>query len=106
LEGVLDSVQAGIASASKEVEQRVLPHAVDLHVKTREQVEKLHQWEYLVDELASTASSGPELAARLQSLGDQRWDCFNIQTAGTALRITCKRRPATALSYFKCLAGG
>jgi hypothetical protein len=105
LDGLLNSVQASLDSASSKVQQAVQPHANELQIKTKEQVEKLHQWEYLVEEVPLAAGSAGSLEARLQALGQQRWDCFNIQTQGALLQVACKRRPATALSYLKCLSG-
>jgi hypothetical protein len=100
----MDTLQAGLTSASKEVHEAVGPHADDLQARTKEEMGKLHQWEYHVEEISVSAPAN-EVEARLRALGEERWDCFDLQSRGESFMVTCKRRPATALSYLKCLSG-
>jgi hypothetical protein len=102
--GLLEAIKKGLGSATSEVHQAVSPRARELQAKTEGEIEKLHQWEYHVEEF-SASRSATDLRDRLAHLGEERWDCFSLVPHETDLRITCKRRPRTALSYFKCLSG-
>jgi hypothetical protein len=88
----LNSLLNSLEGATSGVQNAVAPHAGALQERTKEEVEKLFQWEYRVIQLAK--------------LGAEGWECFHIasQTADST-RITCKRRPKSALSYLKYLPG-
>ncbi len=66
----------------------------------REEVDKLLQVEYLVEEIPFS-SGGKDLEYRLKILGAERWDCFQIMPNpdGTRLRVVCKRKPKSYLRY-------
>lgn len=102
--GFLESIKRSLGDATSEVQQAVSPRANELQSMTKEEVKKLYQWEYLVETVAGATESS-ELQSRLSALGVERWECFSITPAEDKLRITCKRRPYSTLSYFKCLSG-
>jgi hypothetical protein len=103
--GLLESIKRSIGDATSNVQDAVAPHANELQSMTKEEVKKLHQWEYLVE--AVNLSSGTDaLQTRLTSLGQERWECFSIAPDGNdQVRLTCKRRPYSSLAYLKCLSG-
>lgn len=101
----LESIKRSIGDATSEVHQAVAPHANELQTATKDEVKKLHQWEYLVDSVHVTPE-GTELQTRLSVLGLERWECFSIlPDQQNTLRLTCKRRPYSSLAYLKCLSG-
>jgi hypothetical protein len=73
--------------------------------RTKEEVEKLFRWEYKVIETPADQSAGA-LESQLSELGADGWECFHIHTQTSGLvRITCKRKPKSALSYLKYIPG-
>lgn len=62
------------------------------------EVQKLFAWEYHVVELPDELSR-EDLAARLNELGSDRWDCFHMSSSGVNLRLVCKRQPKSYLKY-------
>lgn len=100
----LNSILNSIQDASTSVQEAVGPHAETAHQRTKAEVEKLHRWEYLVvDYPAST--SAQDLETRLGKLGEDNWDCFSIIPNADGSRVTCKRRPLSALSYLQFIPG-
>lgn len=103
--GFLESIKRSINDATSDVQEAVAPHANELQTMTKEEVKKLHQWEYLVEVVAVTPSVDA-LQTRLSALGLERWECFSITPDGVdKVRLTCKRRPYSSLAYLKCLSG-
>ena len=101
----LNSILNSIEGARSGVQNAVGPHADALQNRTKEEVEKLFRWEYRVVEVPSSATS-PDLEAQLSVLGEDGWECFDlVQRPADMTRITCKRRPKSALSYLKYLPG-
>ena len=100
----LNSILNSIQGASATVQQAMRPHTDAAQQRTKEELEKLFRWEYRVVEIPLAASSG-ELEARLRDLGAENWDCFSIILNGDLSRVTCKRRPASALSYLQYVPG-
>jgi len=101
----LNSILNSIEGARSGVQNAVGPHADALQNRTKEEVEKLFRWEYRVVEVPTTIASA-ELELQLSSLGEQGWECFNLeQRPSDVTRITCKRRPKSAISYLKYLPG-
>jgi hypothetical protein len=41
----------------------------------------------------------------LIELGEDNWDCFSIIQVADKIRISCKKRPPSALGYLKHLQG-
>lgn len=72
----------------------------DIEQLAREEVDKLMQVEYLVEELPANIS-GANLQSKLSALGGERWDCFGIHLSadGTHLKVLCKRKPKSYLRY-------
>jgi hypothetical protein len=101
----LNSLLNSIQGAKTGVEQAVGPHAEAVQERTREEVEKLFRWEYRVVEFPTDIPS-IELEVKLGDLGTQGWECFHFQAQGSNLtRVTCKRKPQSALSYLKLIPG-
>jgi hypothetical protein len=100
----LNSILNSIEEASNSVQEAVGPHAETAHQRTKAEVEKLHRWEYLVVDYSSLTSA-QELEARLGKLGEDNWDCFSIIPSAGTSRVTCKRRPLSALSYLQLIPG-
>jgi hypothetical protein len=65
---------------------------------TSDEIEKLFNFEYLVVDLPAKMPS-PDLEKKLNQLGEERWDCFQIERLETKIAISCKRRPKTYLRY-------
>lgn len=101
---LLGSLTERMQGASGGVQQALGPHGEVLQERTKEEVEKLFRWEYRVVELEAPLSA-PDFEKRLGELGNEGWECFNISTANTSTRVTCKRRPRSALAYLKFIPG-
>lgn len=100
----LNSLLNSIEGATSEVQVAVGPHADAVHARTKEEVEKLFQWEYKVVDLDKGLLAG-DLEVRLRELGDLGWECFSIIPSESFTRVTCKRKPKSALAYLKYLPG-
>jgi len=101
----LNSLLNSIEGAKTEVKDAVAPHADAVQARTKEEVEKLFRWEYKVVDAPGTSSSA-DFQQLLSQLGDDGWECFHIdRSAVDATRVTCKRRPKSAISYLKYIPG-
>ena len=100
LNSLLNSID-GAASGVKDV---VRPHSDAVQARTKEEVEKLFHWEYKVVDLPA-ALSAIEQENEFKKLGQDNWECFDIMPVSGTLRITCKRRPPSAISYLKYIPG-
>lgn len=101
----LNSILNSIQGATTEVQQAVGPHADAVQARTKEEVDKLFRWEYRVVEFPTDILS-LELEAKLGELGEQGWECFHFGPySATISRVTCKRKPKSALSYLKFIPG-
>lgn len=101
----LNSLFNSIEGAKREAHEAVAPHADAVQSRTKEEVEKLFRWEYKVIETPADQSAGA-LESQLSELGADGWECFHIHTQTSGLvRITCKRKPKSALSYLKYIPG-
>jgi hypothetical protein len=101
----INSILNSLGEAKRGAQDAVAPHADAVQTRTKEEVEKLFRWEYKVSELPSNLSSS-ELEARLAELGADGWECFNLHELPVNItRVTCKRRPKSALSYLKYVPG-
>ncbi len=101
----LNSILNSIEDARSGVQDAVGPHADALQNRTKEEVEKLFRWEYRVVEVPTTITS-EAFESQLGELGAEGWECFNLeQRPADVTRITCKRRPKSALSYLKYFPG-
>jgi hypothetical protein len=101
----LNSILNSIEGARSGVQDAVGPHADAIQNRTREEVEKLFRWEYRVSEVPMDIAPA-ELESQLRELGTQGWECFDLDhRPNSVTRITCKRRPKSAISYLKYLPG-
>lgn len=100
----LSSILSGLEGAGNEVHDVVRPHADAVQAKTREEVGKLFRWEYKVIEVPS-ATDASTLQSQLSGLGQENWEVIDISTVGQTMRVTCKRRPDSAIGYLKYLPG-
>lgn len=101
----LNSLIQTLEGAQNNVKEAVAPHADAVQARTKEEVEKLFRWEYRVVDAASNADPA-EQQTLLSSLGDEGWECFHIdRMTPEKIRITCKRRPKSAVAYLKYLPG-
>lgn len=90
--------------ASGGVQQALGPQGEVIQERTREEVEKLFRWEYRVVDIDANLTAD-ELQKRLTELGNEGWECFSIAPSGHDSRVTCKRRPRSAINYLKLIPG-
>jgi hypothetical protein len=100
----LNSILNSIEGAKSDVKEAVGPHADAVQAKTKEEMDKLFRWEYKVVDLAANQDAN-EFQGQLSLLGDDRWECFSINAVVDRTRVTCRRRPKSALSYLKYIPG-
>jgi hypothetical protein len=100
LDSVLDSLETRIRGASSTVG----PQAEALHARTREEWSKLFRWEYRVLDLPADLGA-PDFEGKLAELGQEGWEVFSIIPRTEGIRISCKRRPPSALAYLKYVPG-
>lgn len=100
----LDSLLTTLEGATSEVHEAMRPHTDAVQAKTKEEVNKLFRWEYKVVELPAT-SDAATLQARLSALGEENWEVIDMTTKDQISRITCKRRPNSAIGYLKYIPG-
>ena len=101
----LNSLLNSIEGAKSGVKDAVAPHADAVQARTKEEVEKLFRWEYKVFESPGSVSAA-EFERTLGELGNDGWECFHIdRLTPDQMRITCKRRPKSAISYLKYIPG-
>ncbi len=101
---LLQSLSQQVQGASGGVQQALGPQGEVIQERTKEEVEKLFRWEYRVVETERTMTAA-DFEKRLGELGSEGWECFNISTSAETTRITCKRRPRSALNYLKLIPG-
>ena len=97
----LESLNSQLKDFLKKAEQKIeglTPETRGVSEATSQEVEKLFTFEYKVVEFKTEASS-QEIEARLQALGQDRWECFSSEGSSRSLRIFCRRRPKTYLRY-------
>ena len=104
LSKIIGSISDRVQGASGGVQQALGPQGQVLQEKTKDEMEKLFRWEYRVVDLPDT-SAAEEFERRLMELGDQGWECFSISPVEGSTRVTCKRRPRSALAYLKLIPG-
>jgi hypothetical protein len=100
----LESLGQRVQGASGGVQQALGPQGEVIQERTKEEVEKLFRWEYRVVETEATMAAA-DFEKRLGELGNEGWECFHITTSPETTRITCKRRPRSALNYLKLIPG-
>lgn len=108
LSQLLVAVGEHFQGASGGVQQALGPQGEVIQERTKEEVEKLFRWEYRVVDVEANLTAD-ELEKRLTELGNEGWECFSIasseQTRGQTSRVTCKRRPRSAINYLKLIPG-
>jgi len=100
----LDSLLTTLGGATSEVHEAMRPHTDAVQAKTREEVSKLFRWEYKVVELP-VATDSVTLQAQLSALGEENWEVIDMTVRDQVNRITCKRRPNSAIGYLKYIPG-
>lgn len=101
LSSLLDSIEG----AKSDMKEAVAPHADAVQARTKEEVEKLFRWEYKVTEVKQSKDPS-HLQGELTELGNNGWECFHLDRIDEhSTRLTCKRRPKSAISYLKYLPG-
>ncbi len=101
---LMETFSQRIQGASGGMQQALGPQGEVIQERTKEEVEKLFRWEYRVVETEVGIAAG-EMEKRLSELGNEGWDCFHISNAPEGTRITCKRRPRSALTYLQLIPG-
>ena len=102
LQALLEQMQVSVSDASKGAIELLGPHAKTLGNLSSEELSKLFAWRYKVVDLAAT--TGPEEMERtLGELGAENWECFSILQLTDKIRVSCRKRPASALGYLKHL---
>ena len=104
LDTVLDNLNEQLDKASDQVQEAVGPHAEQLQSRTKEEVEKLLRWEYKVMDLAADITA-QQMETRLSQVGEEGWECGSVVPVPNGLRVTCKRKPPSALAYLKYIPG-
>jgi hypothetical protein len=96
----IDSVLDSLRGASNNVG----PQAEALQTRTKEELGKLFRWEYRVVDLPGDLSAG-DFEARLGELGLEGWEVISVLSKADQVRVSCKRRPPSALAYLKYVPG-
>lgn len=104
LSKLLGSISDRVQGASGGVQQALGPQGEVLHDLTKDEFEKLFRWEYRVVDVEGSETAA-DFEKRLMELGNEGWECFSIAPSASATRITCKRRPRSALGYLKLIPG-
>lgn len=104
VKSVTDELSRRLGISPDQVNAALGPHSEALQAKTKEEVDKLFRWEYRVQDLPSPIPA-EEFERRLGELGSDGWDCFSIAQEVRSIRLTCKRRPKSAITYLKYLPG-
>jgi hypothetical protein len=101
---LLENLRERVQGARGGVQQALGPQGEVLQELTKDEVEKLFRWEYRVVE-TETAIAAADFEKRLGELGSEGWECFHIEDFRETTRITCKRRPRSALRYLQLIPG-
>ena len=101
---LLETLTRRVQGASGGVQQALGPQGEVIQERTKEEVEKLFRWEYRVVE-TQLGIPAVDFENRLRELGNEGWDCFHISNVSETTRITCKRRPRSALTYLQLIPG-
>ncbi|MEY4700051.1 MAG: hypothetical protein RL326_238 [Pseudomonadota bacterium] len=100
----LDSILTTLEGAGSGVHEAMRPHTDAVQAKTKEELDKLFRWEYKVVEVPITTDTAA-LQAQLSALGEENWEVVDMSVYGQLNRITCKRRPSSAIGYLKYIPG-
>lgn len=104
VKAVTEELSRRLGISPDEVNAALSPHSEALQAKTKEEMDKLFRWEYRVQDIPSPIPA-EEFERRLGELGGDGWDCFSIAQEARSTRLTCKRRPKSAITYLKYLPG-
>jgi hypothetical protein len=64
-----------------------------------QEIEKLFAFEYRVQEIPMP-SPAAEIEKVMARMGQDRWECFHVESNFEALLLFCKRRPRSYLRFF------
>lgn len=100
IDKVKKDLEQTIQKANKNIQELTSEYANKdkLNELTTEEVEKLFTYEYKVLELDNSLSAS-EIEEQLQTLGKERWECFNVISEQKSYKVFCKRKPKTYLRY-------
>ena len=90
--------RADLEEATNSVLEWTAPASEKAEKLAKEELRKLHNFEYKVERVAVTAEPG-EMQIVLQELGKDRWECFHVERRNDDLLLFCKRRPESYLRY-------
>lgn len=76
----------------------ISPSAEDVKNLTNDEINKLFAFEYRVESLKKDLPAD-QLEAALSKLGQERWECFDVEAHADVYQIFCRRRPQTYLRY-------
>ncbi|RMG39456.1 MAG: hypothetical protein D6719_13235 [Candidatus Dadabacteria bacterium] len=97
-EKALTEELAKILKEAKKVAGQVSPFNPDVQEKAQKEFEKLFVFEYSVKRFPADIEDH-RLEHELNSVGKQRWECFDVERDKDQLVFYCKRRPKTYLRY-------
>jgi hypothetical protein len=101
---VTRSLQESISGVSQDVLTALGPHAEALKNLSTDEVMKLFRWTYRVEEFAPSFTAAA-LEDELNRLGKENWECFSIVSSPSGIRVTCKKRPMSAVNYLQYIPG-
>jgi len=104
LSKIIGSISNRVQGASGGVQEALGPQGQVIQEKTKDEMEKLFRWEYRVVDYP-TPLAADAFQQNLMDLGNEGWECFNITSSPSSTRVTCKRRPRSALAYLKLIPG-
>ena len=78
--------------------QNKAPSTEEIQSMTQEELEKLSAFEYKVEDFNKSMSAS-DVESALQTLGRDRWECFQVIQVEDNIRVFCKRPPKTYLRY-------
>lgn len=93
----VDQLIQGLSSRIDQLTQTI-PSQEEIQTTTKEELNKIHAFEYKVVEYPVTISAS-ELEKSLTALGAERWECDGSLWQGLQYRFVCRRHPATYLRY-------
>ena len=101
---VLENLNEQLEKTSGQVQEAVAPHAEEIQARTKVEVEKLFQWQYKVVDIPAAATAS-QMESDLTKLGADGWECASIIPVPNGFRVSCKRKPPSALAYLKYIPG-
>jgi hypothetical protein len=79
--------------------QQTAPSREEAQTMAGQEIEKLFTFEYRVQEIPMP-SPAAEIEKVMARMGQDRWECFHVESNFEALLLFCKRRPRSYLRLF------